>query len=1353
MASDTSAKDRATADSRRSESTSTAIGTDGEILRVLNFSGGGFDTTMQLGVTHALLVNQGKAPDVVVGVSAGAIEAAALAEILRAGKLPADRSALDSELYTEILGKRVGRFRQFADACHGAPESLVDAVVPDAYQIDSFEPLSSLRLPRLSAEERAERDEWIKRKTGLVRLYNDLLSVDLPFGTITRLIRRGLGCSAARALTQRYKRWPIIFIEFVRLWLVAGSELRRLAPLLPILIRPLVGGREHIHLSTAGSIIFKFRPIEAFWNFLTHAGSFVFLLNFWLVVSWAVVLLPFFFAGLANGSADSRFAYFWIFYIFYLIPIILPLTPVALTYDKYKLAPALRDLSKGLFAFLYYLLKWTVVLLAIYSGLILVIAAVFGLLGITLLAEMREDYAILVLWLLIVAVLLALVRPIITLLAANAAFRRARKKYGVSAGQWYIGRFLDSYGLGPALAHNYTLKRLLIRLFNPRYFGKPAMGSVLSQSLQDVTSPGHRYTETSQRRTLSTYLDTENGRLPKIVVAVAAADVGAGKLVVIPQTAPVVDSLLAATAVTPIFSPVRLESKLYADGVTIGNSPTTALVQLIETLGLADVSAVHIYAVDPLPISREELGPYPPVKDQPYINLLDIVMRALQLERFRDAKLERNLTHAISRTLPHGSGTVSIEEDGKKYFRAYYAPIELESPPNLNRKVLTSGRAARRMSIAETIASGCRSALQVMHAGTLKEIAVNPDYHRDAERGFIKCSSLLEEVKAKRSHRTVCNRLPGSGSDGPGLAEICRHCRLVDTDGELLHEDAHQSVRVVKPGGDGESTLPPEVGDWPYELDDDDATVSIEQSADIAPAMSPQARASDERPCISALFSGGVFRGVYQLGVLNALSLLNVRPRVVAGASVGSITAAMVLSALTETDGRARRNKIARLASAYIGIDRFILTDRFSDFIRNWTIRAAEARFSLRQADRVFRKYDVGGLGRFQRDFRQVMAGFERLFYVNPYQVNFVTRSLRNRAGDDAGAQLKHNVQQWLDRMEVGEEVLGAEPIRSLIEEFVIPEIHREVPAMAPFGCIDEETLFLATATNLTRGKLELLASHDAEVNTTLIEGLLASSAFPGVFRPRRSWDLRPGTNETEQFIDGGVMDNLPLDSVLTRMREMADGGEIALRPAAAPHLMVAASLEVDSAKKHGAELRRLEMYWPEMMSRAKELRYNIKLDNFETVARNIQTIFESTPGANPPLRINVLSIKPRWLTSTFAFHPMLGFRRTNQTRSIAHGCATTLLAFGAVREHCDSWGLNTAAVPKTDSLEDAASKLRKRDRKEFRQGHCWLRGVVCPFSSRALADFEEVELDKNTKQWVARIHRDCWKRSTHLPT
>src|SRR5262249_24662137 len=101
-------------------------------VRALAFSGGGYDPALQLGVTHALLVSRGKAPDVVVGVSAGAANAVALAEILQAGG-PARGH--------EKLLAQVSRFRQVLEAFREAPGSLLRSVLPDPYPIAAPNPL------------------------------------------------------------------------------------------------------------------------------------------------------------------------------------------------------------------------------------------------------------------------------------------------------------------------------------------------------------------------------------------------------------------------------------------------------------------------------------------------------------------------------------------------------------------------------------------------------------------------------------------------------------------------------------------------------------------------------------------------------------------------------------------------------------------------------------------------------------------------------------------------------------------------------------------------------------------------------------------------------------------------------------------------------------------------------------------------------------------------------------------------------------------------------------------------------------------------------------------------------------
>ncbi len=81
--------------------------------RVISFPGAGFDTVMQMGVVHALLVTRRKAPDMVGGISVGAITATALAEVLQANAGIDASAGEDEEVrvahFSELRMRRMGR--------------------------------------------------------------------------------------------------------------------------------------------------------------------------------------------------------------------------------------------------------------------------------------------------------------------------------------------------------------------------------------------------------------------------------------------------------------------------------------------------------------------------------------------------------------------------------------------------------------------------------------------------------------------------------------------------------------------------------------------------------------------------------------------------------------------------------------------------------------------------------------------------------------------------------------------------------------------------------------------------------------------------------------------------------------------------------------------------------------------------------------------------------------------------------------------------------------------------------------------------------------------------------------------
>jgi hypothetical protein len=113
----------------------------------------------------------------------------------------------------------------------------------------------------------------------------------------------------------------------------------------------------------------------------------------------------------------------------------------------------------------------------------------------------------------------------------------------------------------------------------------------------------------------------------------------------------------------------------------------------------------------------------------------------------------------------------------------------------------------------------------------------------------------------------------------------------------------------------------------------------------------------------------------------------------------------------------------------------------------------------------------------------------------------------------------------------------------------------------------------------------------------------------------------------------------------------------------------------------------------------------------------------------------------------------MLGYRRIRQARSIAHGCASTLLELGRRRAAKEgeawfkAWGIDDEALPKpaiAGKEGEYAPQPRANDHE------CWfVDGKRCPFSAEAVA---EARLPGATSRELVTIYRECGKVETHLP-
>jgi predicted acylesterase/phospholipase RssA len=612
---------------------------------------------------------------------------------------------------------------------------------------------------------------------------------------------------------------------------------------------------------------------------------------------------------------------------------------------------------------------------------------------------------------------------------------------------------------------------------------------------------------------------------------------------------------------------------------------------------------------------------------------------------------------------------------------------------------------------------------------------------------YAPCHKLIAawgEMKPFPGHRSVDGANP---DPGPGISEVCNRCiscpKGAGPNG-VQEEELRQHVR-----------LPRRIGS-PF-------------NPDPAPLQLKKG------PAVVFLYSGGVFRGVFQVGFSNAVSELGIQPDVVAGASVGSIIGALtgrVFEKPAALDLLERQRQTRRLAATFLTIDRFVLTDRFADFVRHFSIHAASADFSPRDLDLIFRRYEKDNAFIYGRRARRVFSGMERLFHLNPFKLLELAQTFRAGHWQAAAKLIKEQTQEMMDRYGVGLEVLGPEPLQQLIDGFVFDGKTEPGTRLDYFGFP-----LIGTTTNLTTGKLEILRSTNPW-DPRFTQSLLAGSAFPAVFRPRWSWEIYRRPEQVAQYADGGIMDNLPLGAVVEYLWGKDSANRYERRPEV-PHLILTATLEPEKADWTAkADVEKLG--WSKIDHRATQLRYNGKIDKFQQGQRIIRRIIkqrsnEGDPDVQAPdlpMNLDVLAVKPQWLCGTFAFHPMLGFSRKNQTESIAHGCASTICA---VADHFDPG--NTAHAIDVDLLRQwargrgiALDQLPERidpartgalgygpaplTEVEQRQGACWFRRAdpktgqrpICPYHPKSSACGEGGELDDE----LHKIYLACGRRTSH---
>ncbi|MEX1119216.1 MAG: patatin-like phospholipase family protein [Terrimicrobiaceae bacterium] len=953
-----------------------------------------------------------------------------------------------------------------------------------------------------------------------------------------------------------------------------------------------------------------------------------------------------------------------------------------------------------------------------------------------------------------------------------------------------FSNLLKHFQIHRDLGDSHALKEALIENFDPSYYGDFRFDESVRRAIKQA-NPVRGGRAASRRLRSFAEVDV---RRPAIQVVPIAANLGTGNLEAIPDDISVVDALMCACSSAPFFRAqtitTRNGSATFIDGTSISNDPIVPVFEEACRLVTKDPAhrwnSLRIVSVPLLPLKMEN----PNEEPKRYTGLVDVVLRARELRRFQDMLLDKSLIDRLNRALNGKPATIPDEASGQQTFLP--AKIRLVAPehtPHLTLRLTQAGSTSERRDLIDgVVADGCRAMIERLVTDAMPDTRtpgerrhlLEPDEELPNEwpsRDPANHATLRSAVESLRadgetitrrdgSEYVSCRKLlaawggmkpiPGSllpdqyrpgDQPGPGVSEVCQRCVSCrgKSDSEGLNE-LRQHIRLPR-------TTP---------------------SPFPKPAIPENPR---KGPAVVFLFSGGVFRGVFQVGFANAVSELGIQPDVMAGASVGTIVGALTGRVFQKPEGEdpvERQRQIRRLASTFLTIDRFVLTDRFADFIRHFSIHAASADFSLHDLDKVFRRYGDDHASQFSQRLRRVLSGMERLFYLSPFEMNALVQQLRAGNWQEAAGLIKNLTQEIADRYGVGMEILGHDPLQQLIEGFVFDGKPHHGTRFDHFGFP-----LIGTTTNLTQGRLEILRSTHAR-DPRFTQGLLAGSAFPVLFRPRWSWEVYRNPEQVAQFADGGIMDNLPLGAVVEYLWGK-DGTSLFERRPEIPHLILTATLEPDRSDwSNKPDLG--ELNWTAIRSRSTQLRYNGKIGKFQQGQRDIRRILQQRAAEGDPdihsydlpLNLDVLAVKPQWVCGSFGFHPMLGFSRNKQRASIAHGCASTICA---VADHfradndahaVDGNALRAWAKEKGIAIEQLPDRQAphakgvtgfgpaKLTNDQIQEGQCWFRKAdpttgkrpMCPFHSKSRAAKKGDDLNPE----LEKIYLACGNPATHLP-
>jgi len=680
------------------------------------------------------------------------------------------------------------------------------------------------------------------------------------------------------------------------------------------------------------------------------------------------------------------------------------------------------------------------------------------------------------------------------------------------------------------------------------------------------------------------------------------------------------------------------------DGAAVRQNPLPAMLTYLkrnpDTAAKLEVprsgAAIHVVYSVPLdpPEGDDEV-------DEQSVNIVDTALTALKLAARRDTSMEVKQLNCITR-LERELRAAGKSSGATAAFADEIAPPAETARPAGNGTPQTDSTEKEKF---KSMAVGCRRTLEKLYAGRLASMP--------AEDGLVKCRDLLIGIGTKRD-------IPNPRQ--PGLSEICSQCE----------RKLHQPVTATRPPAGSLFTR--------------------------FPNLKVRPQNTQARPRIVFLWSGGVFRGSFHIGMIAALRTANVRPDLIAGASVGTLMGATLASifSLPEDEGTER---FKRLVAVFRQVDSEVaLTKTLKEASRDLGIRARNIRLSpamvrqtVLQGIRADSGYAATGAP------PELIDAIASLFSIPLDETREIAGRFIAGMVAEATRELLISIRKHtLMRLNIQSAVIGSSLLEKRAAELIGGTDGTDIPLNTDQPFTEKQIAFLATATNLGAQGQVVFGDNPGHRNRRydFVASTLSSSAFPAVFAPRRQSDVLPGYGHFNvRYSDGGIFDNLPFLPAIQALahvqrEETKDMDDAALHQYVIdrndnPDLFLAGALDARSETAEDGDGP--FDYFDEISARSKRLKDNSKIHSFvnaahvgsrqlgELAGTNEAASFQDRNFVRAYVHSAVLPVFPsdaEHLNPTFAFCRSTGMKPARLASSIADGCFQTFQTLADARDY-----------------------------------------------------------------------------------